>query len=461
MTKQEMRAYYDALGNKNRVIFVDTSDELTDIETNIAETIESNISVLKSNNDIFNRIDDTVSIYYIEVVHKDICVNSYKMKIIKQKNEDGQENTNFDLFDNTKICLENKSLYEIIEYIIQNMPKVPRSPYTRYIASFTNENKYRVKSFKNPAYSEDFTKDELVAQYKAYKNSDKDRILGIYFMDDKFEFHICNNGDLEEFDDILSAIKNEAMRLYASVCLHIMPNYVLTAPASNNSTKRQASDLCDGGLKRHLISTAMIVKILTELPYAKMKFNENEIDMMIIAALFHDFLKKGWDYEYDDVFEHPRLAANAMRCITGIIPDNNIKFITNCIESHMGENNIDPDGIAKPLPTPDTESKYVIRLADHFATSKNLAFIIDDTIYAYSDQNICTVKNYIPLSDNDAIMIDNAIGIDEIDSDIARELEITKSDAEIKLIWSHILENKRATKKQVKYIELAKKLLFS
>lgn len=456
MTKQETRAYYDALGNKNRTIFIDTTDEPTEITERIQNTINNAITILKNkSNEFINIINDTVTVFFIEVFHNDVSTNSYKLKITKKDNDEYR----YDLFDAIKLLLEDETMENIVSEIIKNMPQIARSPYTKYIDALIDSKTCRVKSFKDLSYQEDLSTSEIIEYTKA--NPENNRILGVFYINNEYEFHPINHADLDDFDEILNYIQDEAIRLFASVCLRIIPDYVMTTPASYDSTKRQASDLCEGGLKRHLIHTAMVVHMLTELPYARIKFSDIEIDMMLVAALFHDFLKRGWTDEYNDIFEHPRLAANAIRNITGIIPVGNITFISNCIESHMGSRNIDPDGIAKPLPTPDTDAKYVLTLADHFATRKELAFINDNTIYAYSNQNICTVKNIIPLSDNQLIMIDNAIMLDTIDKNIAQALNINKTDNEIKVIWSHMIKNKTATIKQQKYIELAQKLLFT
>lgn len=445
MNKYETMSYYDALGDGDSLICIDSSDDIDIIETKIEDCIAG-----------CNR-----TTFHIETFHNEMGVQSYTLM-----SQDVHDTSSLDLWLDKSKQLEKTSAAEIAKRIAENMPKIAKSPYLRYVADKNVKNNtahYVIKSFADENYSETMTEKALIKY--ASEMPENNKILGIFNIGNKVEIHLCNNEDTSDFAEIINKINDESIRLYANVCLKILPAYVFSAFASNNSKERPASDLNEGGLKRHLINTAKILCHMTELRYAHIKFTQNEIDMMIVAALFHDFLKNGWQEEYeldhDEKFEHPRTAAKALRCITGIIPDGSIRFITNCIESHMGDRCTDPNNPnCNPLPVPDTEFKYMIRLADHLATRKDIAFVQEDTAYVFASQKICTVKNFMPLSNSDKNIIASAYDM-PVNMELAAELNIERNETDIKVLWAHMMDTKRATEKQLKYVELAKRTVFN
>lgn len=441
MTKYETISYYEALGDDSKLVCVDSFDSTDDIISKITEKA----------NEVGN---DKI---LIEVFHDEIGVQSYTA--LRQTSENNE--ILFDVWSNMAKITEKGTIKTIAAVISDNMPKTVKSPYTKYIDSEDRDGVFTIKSFDDSNFSETMHLIELIAYSQSISETEK--ILGEFDMGEK-EFHPINHTALNMFDPILSKISSKSIRLYAETCLQTIPEYVFTASASDDSDKRSASDLTEGGLLRHLINTANMIIHLTELDYAKIKFSQHEIDMMIVAALLHDSFKYGWqkDYEADgsEKFEHPRLAANVMRCIRGIIPDNDIKFITNSIESHMGNNNIDPNNInCTPLPTPDTECKYMIQLADFLATRKDITFTHSDTIYALSTQQIKSVKNFKKISDAEKNILTNALDM-QIDTSLAAELNIHRDESLIKSIWEHIIETQRVTDRQLKYVELATRMMF-
>lgn len=441
MNKYETLSYYEALGDNDKLVCIDSSDSITDIKNAINEKVENS----------------SIGKFLIEIFHEEIGIKNYAM--LKQS----ESEPIFDLWTNMSKIAEKKTPDEIADIISENMPKTVKSPFTKYIDSVDGNGTYTVKSFTDPAFCKTMGFAELM--YYSEQLGDE-KILGEFTMGQSIqkEYHAVNHADISVFSEILDKIDNKAMRLYAETCLRIIPDYVFTEPASNDSYTRPVSDLAEQGLLRHLINTANIIDYCTTLDYAKIKFTQHERDMMIIAAMFHDCLKYGWQETYKndcvELFEHPRLAANALRCIRGIISDNDIKFITNGIESHMGNNNTNPDDInSRPLPTPDTECKYMIHLADFIATRKNIGFVHGDTVYTLASQNIQTIEDFTPISEAEKNILLNVLDMD-VDDKIAKELSIIDSHEEIRKIWRHIVQTNRVITCQLKYIELAKRMMF-
>lgn len=437
MTKSETMAYYDALGDHDQLICVDSFDDAKDIISKI------NVQVTNSHRETF----------HIEVFHKEMGVQSYTIMLISKDDE-----PKFDCWSNMVKSLEQVSSSQIADFVIDNMPKTAKSPYIKYIDSHNADDTYTIKSFNDPEYSETLRAVEIIGHPDIHK------ILGVFENNQKKEYHAVNHQDLTEFEPILEKINDDAARLYAQICLKIIPDYVFETAASNDRDNRSAGDLTKGGLKRHLINTANMLWYLTELEYAQIKCTQHERDMMLIAALFHDCLKNGWQEDYNndpaERFDHPRLAANALRSIKGIIPDNDIKFITNAIESHMGNRNTNPDDInCTPLPIPDTEYKYLVQLADFLTTRKEINFSDNGTIYVFTTQEVKTIKNFKPITEAELVILKNALD-QPVDLSKAENLDIHCGENKIKATWSYMIQTQRATDAQLKYIELANQMLF-
>lgn len=440
MTRYETESYYDALGDSDKLVCVETTENADDIRAKIEQHIT----------------DGKPTKFHIEIFHHDENVQSYTIL--------GQDSSTFDVWFNkmTKV-LDNADISGIVEQIVKEMPSTVVSPYTKYIDRHNPNGSYLVKSFYDKSFSANMTGHEISVHNTAHQN---DRILGEFDMSRGKEYHAVNHANHGDMLAVIEHISDEGIRTFAKTCLHIIPDYVFDIPASSNYTERPASDIADGGLQRHLINTANTVRMLMEPIYGIIESaqKQHETDMMIVSALFHDFLKLGWqeDYEtyHNELFDHPRLAADALRGVTGIIPDNIVAFIANCVETHMGSRNTNPDDPnATPLPIPDTECKRLVHIADYIATRRSIAFINNNTLHALSNQTVLTVKEFIPVEDDEKITLKNALG-ESINMNIAKKLGIHRDEPQIKQLWQSMIDTGRATERQRKYIELAKRMLY-
>lgn len=435
MNKLDTIAYYEALNAGNRLITIDSTDSKSDVKHKIEN---------KTN---YNMESGTI---HIEVFHNDECIISYSL--IKTEDK-------YDLWSKKQRQVSKSDIDGIVNHVYDNLPEPIKSPYDKYIASRKDEYTYIVKSFCDDDFEMELdTKNITIEQMS-------DTILGKFVLGDgSLDYHPINNADTSKLEELTSYIKDEKIRLFANTCLKVIPDYVFEIPAGISGKHNSASDLYDGGLYRHIQNAVKLLLVMTSADYARIKFTQHEIDMMIVAVLFSDVLKHGWqeDYENDKVPkpDHPRLAANFIRSMTDIITASEMNFIANCIESHMGQFGNKPEyELEIPLPVPDTEYKYTVYLADYIASLKDISFVTDNTLYAFDSQKVVTLDVFKIASDHDIEILSNVLD-SPINMTIANELGIYDTVKEIKDVWSTIIDTKKASFEQSKYIELAKRLAF-
>ena len=432
MNKSETRAYYEALNAGNRIITIDSNENKEKIIKKLQEkTAYENIGTI-----------------HIEVFHNDSSVNSYSL--IKSNTQE------YDLWLKRQREVEKKSIEDIAEYIFDNLPEPLKSPYDKYIAAKKNNNTFVVKSFSDDTFEMELNPRNVTLEQM------NDNILGQFmFSDGRLEYHVINNADITSLETLTNYIKDEKIKLFANTCIRVIPEYVFYAPAGISSKYDSASELSDGGLLRHIENAVQLLLAMTCVDYAKIKFTQHEIDMMIVAVMFSDVLKYGWQEDYHDNdlsrADHPKLAAEFIRSMPNILSSGELNFIANCIESHMGQ--WTDKGLTSPLPAVDTEYKYMVHLANRIASLKNMSFTNDNKVYVFDSQKVITLNAFIRTTEHDLEVLNNALGM-PIDMNVAHELDIFHDEKEINDMWETIIDAKQASEKQLKYIELAKRLAF-
>lgn len=440
MTRYDVENYYSAINKRDNLLIVSTTDRIDAIADNINTMIqEKNIATVN-----------------IEVIHKMENVQSYVLVSF----HDGV----CDMYsDKTKI-LSERTILEVASYITNNMPAVITIPYTEYVDRIDDVEGVVVKSIE--------TQEERIIDIDAVDVS-KMNILGIYAAaDGTIKVRPVNhfsNEDMNDFLRLTEYIKDEGIRTYAQVCLHLIPDYVATAPSGIDGYSYPADNVAPGGLKRRIINTVEMMRLLTSQDYAHIKFSDREIDMMITACIFCDAWHSGWQEDYEKnpsvKFEHPRIAAEALRSICGIIPEGSKKFITNCVESHMGQKNKSTEDLSiKPLPVPDTEFKYTVHLANFLTKQQNLTFSSNEHWFHYDEakDKISWVIREAMLSKDDMAIIRNALSetleiekIEEaglIDKSTGKPL----SEDQIKEFWKNLLRKGAVRPDHMKFVELAR-----
>lgn len=434
MTKLETIAYYEAINAKNRLLIIESVDSIDFIKNKLKEYTDA----------------QDLGTIHIEIFHKDKNITSYSL--IKFS-----ENI-FDLWEQKDNKVNKSNIDEITDFIYKNMPIQLKSPYIKFVHSKNENGTYNIHSFEDPEY------DEIIDPKNVSLHMMNEHILGQFvFEDGRMEYHCINNEDISIFDDIIEKIQDDNIRLFAQTLINIIPPYVFEIPAGISGITNSASDLVDRGLLRHIINACNVLLMLTSTNYTRIKFTQRERDMMLVATLFSDTLKHGWQEDYEKshtpCYHHPKMMADVIKATTGILPINELNFIANCVESHMGQWNQTNEQNITPLPMPDTDYKHFVHLANHIASAKNIVFVNDNEIYTFERTKIKKVKSYTIIEPHDLTIVKNALD-KPIDMTLAKQLGISRSKDDIIDVWKHILEDGQASDKHLKYVTLAKQMIF-
>ena len=180
---------------------------------------------------------------------------------------------------------------------------------------------------------------------------------------------------------ILATIVNEDIREFAKVLVEGLPSYIWEVGASSTGKYHPAYSLGVGGLMRHQIAVVRFLNFFFELEQYNTKFTSREMDLMRVAGLVHDGRKSGEQSDYErskyTKFDHPIQMANVIRSFDGqYLNHDEIEFIANCIESHMGQWSTDKKS-SIVLPKPINEYQNFVHLADYLASRKSLTMDFD------------------------------------------------------------------------------------
>lgn len=178
---------------------------------------------------------------------------------------------------------------------------------------------------------------------------------------------------IEHFKKELSYLKIEKYKQNAEILINLLPDYFFEVPASSTGKYHPSFALGEKGLVRH---TKVAVKIAYELlnnPSIGDIFKDEEKDLMILGIILHDGLKSGLEKSQHTLFDHPLLISNYIKENKDklTLTDNEILFLTNVIESHMGPwNKNEYSNVVLPIP----KNKYqkFVHMCDYLASRKFL-----------------------------------------------------------------------------------------
>ena len=181
------------------------------------------------------------------------------------------------------------------------------------------------------------------------------------------------------FKKELSYIVDEDIKESLAIMIDKVPDYFFTIPAASTGKYHPAFAQGDGGLVRH---TKAAVRMAYEL-YGIYKFPQHTKDLIIMALVLHDSVKKGIEETKWTLHDHPLIACEFIRNNKSELKlnDDDIEFVCGCISGHMGKyNTCDYSDVILPLPkTP--EQKFV-HMCDFLASRKviNITFDKDNNI---------------------------------------------------------------------------------
>lgn len=179
------------------------------------------------------------------------------------------------------------------------------------------------------------------------------------------------------FDSLLDTFENDDIKNFANECIETIPNYFWDVGASSTGKYHPRYALGDLGLARHTCALVRFLNHILNIDCYKNDFTSRERDLLRVAGIMHDSRKSGDDEDYArnkfTRFEHPLLAANEIRTIIGFIPEEEVEFVANAIESHMGQWNTDKRS-KTVLPLPENKYQKILHLADYLASRKDSYF---------------------------------------------------------------------------------------
>ena len=181
------------------------------------------------------------------------------------------------------------------------------------------------------------------------------------------------------FEQELKYIKNESYKNDTMYLIDSLPDYFFEVAAASTGKYHPKYAQGEGGLVRH---TKAAVKIAYELladPAIGNKYTDDEKDLMIISLMLHDGLKLGKEKSKYTKFDHPLLVGEFIKENKANLnfSDDEIKFLSDAIASHMGPWTKDYDG-NEVLPYPKTKYQNFVHMCDYLASKKFLNVDFDE-----------------------------------------------------------------------------------
>ncbi len=186
---------------------------------------------------------------------------------------------------------------------------------------------------------------------------------------------------IDYFKREINYIKNESHQKDLIYLINNLPDYFFEIPASSTGKYHPDYARSEHGLVKH---TKVVCRICYELlnnPIIGGKYTDNEKDLLLIATLLHDGLKSGFDHEKYTRFDHPILAANYVRDNMDNLElsDEEIEFVAEAIETHMGPWTTDYNG-EEVLSPPKTKYQNLVHMCDYLASKKFINVNFDENI---------------------------------------------------------------------------------
>jgi len=178
------------------------------------------------------------------------------------------------------------------------------------------------------------------------------------------------NADVFSYE--INLIKEEPLREFAKKAISIVPEYISSIPASSTGKYHPAFSLGEGGLVNHIKAVTRLGYELFEIqPYGE--FSKHQQDLVLIALLLHDGWKSGLEHSQYSVAEHPLIASQELKknfYDTDSISNEDLNFICEAIETHMGKWVNDYKSGQKVLEPPRNPVQRFVHLCDYTVSRK-------------------------------------------------------------------------------------------
>lgn len=179
----------------------------------------------------------------------------------------------------------------------------------------------------------------------------------------------------EVFKKELESIKDENIRESAKMMLELLPDYFYRIEASSTGKYHPKFALGDGGLVRHV---KVAVKFALEL-FNIYKFDSETKDLIIMAILIHDGLKKGREESRYTLHEHPLLIGDYLRENEDKLKlsKEQLERVVKMDASHMGKWNTNQYS-EYVLPLPTTVEEKFVHMCDFLSSKKFIGVEFDE-----------------------------------------------------------------------------------
>ena len=181
------------------------------------------------------------------------------------------------------------------------------------------------------------------------------------------------------FEEELNFISDEKIRTFAETAISKLPDYFFDVAASSTGKYHPQYSLGIGGLVRHTKAAVKLANEVLALEHYNI-FTKDEKDMIITSLILHDGWKHGVLFNTYTVAKHPIIASEWVLQDPdfNMITEEQKKFISDCIASHMGEWNVDWKTNEEILPKPQTEAQKFVHLCDYLASRKYITIEFDN-----------------------------------------------------------------------------------
>ena len=175
---------------------------------------------------------------------------------------------------------------------------------------------------------------------------------------------------IKYFIEEINYIKDKNNKEDIEYLINLLPEYFFKIPASSTGKYHPKFASTEHGLVKH---TKVAVRIAFDLFQLNDTFTDKEKDLIIMALIMHDGLKKGLVEEEYTRFDHPLLVSKLIMEHSKELKMNidDVRLFCRMIESHMGKWNTNKySKVVLPIPS-DKYERYV-HMCDYLASRSYL-----------------------------------------------------------------------------------------
>ena len=177
------------------------------------------------------------------------------------------------------------------------------------------------------------------------------------------------------FEEEINYINDKDKKEDIKYLINLLPDYFFSIPASSTGKYHPKFAGTKNGLVKH---TKAAVRIAHDLFIINDVFTEEEKDLIIMALIMHDGLKKGLVEQEYTCFDHPLLVSELiLKNANNLKMDiDSVRKMCSMIESHMGRWNTNKYSKVV-LPIPSDKCGRFVHMCDYLASRSYLDIKFD------------------------------------------------------------------------------------